>query len=185
MCALVGRTLLLRPNADPVPRSGSTPPTPAPRDTPLELTEPSRPKAGPHTHPAPAPWPTDPAEVPVPGDGPAGDHAVQRLLDHAAPADLPHATEKHLVALASRVLRAEATGTGREHWPRYFPQQQLRAPYQDVRIQAGTARRVDGHRDRVRVRLVWAGTDPAGQAQDGRTAQVLLARGPAGWRPTR
>lgn len=145
-----------------------------------EHTEGPRPRHRPRKDPA-----LPPTGVPVPGEGPDGDHAVQRLLERAAPSDLPRAQQRRLVNLASRILRAEATGKGRENWPTYFPRQPLRAPYRDVRIQAATARRDDGNADRVRVRLVWAGTDPAGQAQDGRPARILLIRHNTAWEPTR
>ncbi|MFE3144323.1 hypothetical protein [Streptomyces scopuliridis] len=118
-------------------------------------------------------------------DGPAGDYAIQQVLERTSPADLTHAQEKELVALASRIWRAEVTGTGREEWPDYFAEQLLRAPYRDIRIQAGIARTVTGHPDRVHVRLVWAGTDPAGEYTDGRPVQVLLARHNTIWGPVR
>jgi hypothetical protein len=119
----------------------------------------------------------------VPGDGPAGDYAIQQLLERSSPADLPRAKESDFVALASRIWRAEVTGAGREKWPDYFGTEPLRAPYRDVRIQAGIARTVNGEPDRVRVHLVWAGTDPAGQAEDGRPGQILLTRRHATWEP--
>ncbi|QIB49534.1 hypothetical protein [Streptomyces aureoverticillatus] len=125
----------------------------------------------------------DAEDVPVPGDGPGGDHAVQRLLDRSSPTNMPRAEEKRIVALASRIWKAEITGAGRGQWPAYFTDRSLRAPYRDVRIQAGIARSADGRPDRARVRLVWAGTDPAGRAQDGRPARVLLARHGSGWEP--
>ncbi|MEV6699231.1 hypothetical protein AB0M68_18930 [Streptomyces sp. NPDC051453] len=104
-------------------------------------------------------------------------------MDSSSPADLPLAQEKHLVALASRIWKAEVTGAGRQEWPAYFSDRSLRAAYRDVRIQAGIARTAPD--DRVRVRLVWAGTDPAGQNEDGRTAQMLFTRHNNAWRPLR
>ncbi|MET7930589.1 hypothetical protein ABZT43_43245 [Streptomyces sp. NPDC005349] len=179
-CALLG-LLLLRPVAPdeqppatraaaPARRDPSSTPTSSPADT----RRPERVTATP---------PSTGAEVPVAGDGPAGDHAVQRLMDSSSPADLPRALEKHLVALASRIWKAEFTGAGRQEWPAYFSHRQLRAAYRNVRIQAGIARSAPDHR--VAVRLVWAGTDPAGQNEDGRTAQMLFTRHNNAWRPHR
>ncbi|MGW2748440.1 hypothetical protein [Streptomyces sp. NPDC001450] len=90
-----------------------------------------------------------------------------------------------LVDLASRIWRAEATGIGREKWPDYFGDEPLRAPYRDVRIQAGIARTVGSSPDRARVRLVWAGVDPAGDEEDGRLAQVVFIRHNSAWHPIR
>ncbi|MFI2620527.1 hypothetical protein [Streptomyces sp. NPDC018584] len=110
---------------------------------------------------------------------------MQALLDRSSPRDLPRAREKELVALASRIWRADITGAERTRWPEYFTGAPLRAAYRKVRIQAGIARTADSHTGRVRVRLVWAGTTPAGQKQDGRLAQILLDRRGAVWRPVR
>ncbi|KUM97375.1 hypothetical protein AQI95_41905 [Streptomyces yokosukanensis] len=119
------------------------------------------------------------------GDGPGGDYAIQQVLESSSPANLPRAEENQLVALGSRIWLAEVTGTGRDRWPTYFGNEPLHTPYRDVRIQAGIARTVGGSPDRARVRLVWAGEDPAGEAEDGRSAQVLLTRSHAAWQPIR
>ncbi|MFE4687265.1 hypothetical protein ACFRNJ_41910 [Streptomyces sp. NPDC056721] len=180
-CVLLA-ILLLRPAAPdeqpPAARAAAPATThPDPGSTPASPTATSRPERASATPSSSA------AEVPVAGDGPAGDHAVQRLMDSSSPADLPRAQEKHLVALASRIWKAEVTGAGRQEWPSYFSDRQLRAAYRDVRIQAGIARTAPHHR--VSVRLVWAGTDPAGQNEDGRTAQVLFTRHNNAWQPLR
>ncbi|MFI1169178.1 hypothetical protein ACH4UM_37865 [Streptomyces sp. NPDC020801] len=119
------------------------------------------------------------------GDGPGGDYAIQQVLESSSPADLPRAEEKQLVALGSHIWLAEVTGTGRDQWPAYFGNELLRIPYRNVRIQAGIARSLGGSPSRVRVRLVWAGEDPAGEAEDGRPAQVLLIRHNSAWQPNR
>lgn len=113
--------------------------------------------------------------VPVPGDGPAGDRAVQLTLERTSPADLPRGQEGRLVQLARRVWTADVTGRGREQWPGYFAAHQTAGPrgaYTRVRIQAGIARKTAG--SRVEVRLVWAGTDPSGDQRDGRLAVIVL-----------
>jgi hypothetical protein len=113
--------------------------------------------------------------IPVPGDGPGGDRAVQQLLDRSSPADLPAAQERDLVRLASLAWKADVTGRGRERWPAYFGSRSTAAPhgaYRGVRIQAGIARAASGQR--AEVHLVWAGTDPSGAERDGRTARLFL-----------
>ncbi|MFF5505844.1 hypothetical protein [Streptomyces roseolus] len=126
-----------------------------------------------------------PSDQPVSGDGPAGDFAIQRLLDRTTPTDLPPSTARHLTRLATRVWIAETTGAGRTEWPRYFTGRELRAPYHDVRVQAATAHRNGRNADRAEVLLVWAGADAAGEFRDGRTAHVLLERHHNEWRPVR
>jgi len=130
--------------------------------------------------------------LPVPGDGPAGDHAVQRLLDRFSPADLPPAQERDLVRLASQIWKADVTGRGRSRWPRYFAPGAhettgTRGVYADVRIQAGIARKASSG-SRITVRLVWAGTDPSGTRRDGRLAVLLFRHDPhhpKSWEPVR
>ncbi|MFI2740728.1 hypothetical protein [Streptomyces sp. NPDC018711] len=174
---------------------------PAVRTTPLAAhpTTPSRPAADPDGTTAPdrttgTPAPTVRSDAstqpvlsdqPVSGDGPAGDYAIQRLLDHSTPADLPPATAHHLTRLATRVWIAETTGTGRDTWPAYFTDNALRAPYQDVRVQAAVAHRVGQTAVRAEVRLVWAGSNTAGEFRDGRTARVLLELHHDEWQPVR
>ncbi|AWN24795.1 hypothetical protein DKG71_00125 [Streptomyces sp. NEAU-S7GS2] len=127
----------------------------------------------------------------MPGDGAAGDHAVQRLLDRFSPADLPPAQERDLVRIASQIWKADVTGRGRNRWPRYFAPGThatagARGAYAKVRIQAGIARKARG--GRVEVRLVWAGTDPSGTQRDGRLAVLFFRHDPhhpKRWEPVR
>ncbi|MGW8767852.1 hypothetical protein ACWGN5_35810 [Streptomyces sp. NPDC055815] len=165
-------------------------------------TTPARPAAGPHDAdgtaapdrtpdtPITAVRPTAstrivPSDRPVSGDGPAGDYAIQRLLDRSTPTDLPPTTARHLARLATRVWIAETTGTGRATWPAYFNGNDLRAPYHDVRVQAAIAHQAGQPAGRAEVRLVWAGADAAGEFRDGRTAHVLLELHHNEWEPVR
>ncbi|WP_185909323.1 hypothetical protein [Streptomyces sp. WAC01280] len=160
------------------------PPTTAPAAQPPARTAQPRAEGPPSREPDAEPEPV-PSGIPVSGDGPGGDHAIQRLLDRTTPADLPPDTQSHLVALATRVWIAETTGTGRGTWPDYFTDTDLRAPYHDVRVQAAVARRTNGHNDEAVVRLVWAGARASGELQDGRPAQVRLALHHNEWEPIR
>ncbi|MFI8515375.1 hypothetical protein ACIGHB_30025 [Streptomyces sp. NPDC085460] len=134
--------------------------------------------------PAASPGPVR-SDQPVSGDGPAGDYAIQRLLDHTAPTDLQPDTARRLTRLASQVWIAETTGAGRTAWPAYFTDTSLRAPYHEVRVQAAVAHQEGRRQGRVEVRLVWAGKDAAGEFRDGRTARVLLERHHNEWLPVR
>ncbi|MDN3059397.1 hypothetical protein PH213_33655 [Streptomyces sp. SRF1] len=122
--------------------------------------------------------------LPPPGDGPAGDAAVQRALDGSSSPDLSPQAERRLVQLGRAVWTAEVTGRGRQRWPGYFPDAEVR-PYRRFRIQAAIARRAGGRR--VVVHLVWAGASPSGSDDaDSRTARVFLTReGDSRWTPTR
>ncbi|MEU6621957.1 hypothetical protein ABZ926_14450 [Streptomyces litmocidini] len=155
-----------RPAAGPGNADGTTTPDPTP-DTPTASTRPV------------------PSDQPVSGDGPAGDYAIQRLLDRSTPTDLPPSTARHLTRLAARVWIAETTGTGRATWPAYFTGSDLRAPYHDVRVQAAVAHQAGQPAGRAEVRLVWAGADAAGEFRDGRTARVLLELHHNEWEPVR
>ncbi|MFD9824420.1 hypothetical protein ACFWW0_37130, partial [Streptomyces violascens] len=114
----------------------------------------------------------------VAGDGPGGDAAIQQLLDASQPADVPPGLERELVDLAGRIWRAETTGQGRSQWPGYFTDPAPpHSPYTGVRIQAGIARKTTG--GQVQVHLVWAGTNPSGEAAGGRLAVIVLRPSPA------
>lgn len=128
-------------------------------------------------HNALQPSPSGPAELPPPDSGPAADPLIQHALDQASTPDLPPATEQQVLALARTAWLAETAG------------------YAQVRIQAATARRdtppptgapadvVRQEVERVVVRLVWAGADPAGTFLDGRPATVRFTQnGDGSWK---
>ncbi|MEV6332843.1 hypothetical protein [Streptomyces sp. NPDC051909] len=165
-----------------VPRTPATSTPPA--GQPLAPAPTRAPAATPRSDPPAAAEPL-PSGLPLSGEGPSGDPAIQRVLDASSPADLPAATARQLVDLATRIWLAETTGIGRERWPAYFTDPVLRAPYRDVRIQAAIARRGNGPGDRAVVRLVWAGTSPMGMTEDSRPAEVHLLRYDQAWEPAR
>ncbi|MET9955991.1 hypothetical protein ABZ135_31225 [Streptomyces sp. NPDC006339] len=160
----------------------------APR-TPARARPAGQPPATATRPPEPSSADTSPQQLPnglpLTGEGPAGDPAIQHVLDGASPADLPETTARYLVDLAARIWLAETTGTGRERWPTYFADETLRAPYRDVRVQAAIARRGDHPGDRAVVRLVWAGTSALGETQDGRPATILFEQDRNEWMPVR
>lgn len=132
------------------------------------------------------PFPTGdfPSGVPIPGDGPGADPAIQTMLQRSAPANLPPQQEQELLDLGERVWQADATGQDRAQWPSYFPDTTPpRTPYTHVHLQAAIARSVGS--GQAEVRLVWAGADPSGQQADGRTTRLLFTRTAHGWEPVR
>lgn len=179
---LVGVALLCRtPPA--LPRTDASA-SPTPEASPSSVSVSAKPN-----HPG---RPSEAASgVPVPGDGSAGDYAVQLLLSRSSPADLPRQLERRLVQLASHVWHADVTGRGQEQWRDYFAAGRTRSAgvrdvYTHVRIQAGIARKE--HHGRVEVRLVWAAADPSGEMRDGRTGRLVLRPSPnhpTRWEPVR
>jgi hypothetical protein len=188
LLALAG-TLLLMPDGPraqaPQPAAASMQPaaTPSTASVPVPAPRPSR-----NTAPAPAASSASPnASQTAPADLLAGDMPdsyLQQVLEQTQPADLPPEQEKHLVALAANVLLADLTGQGRSTFPVYFGGQAATAPWSHIRIQAGIARRHPGSSTEVDAHLVYAGTDPRGQAQERQAITIVLARTTGdGWEP--
>jgi hypothetical protein len=117
--------------------------------------------------------------LPPRGEGPAGDQAIQQVLERAWPADLPADDEQQLLTAGRALLRADATGIGRAKWPGVFPgTRHAVAPAfatARFRIQAAIARR-DGSLAKAVVHLVWAGTDRGGTYTDGRITDLHFTR---------
>ncbi|MFI8193995.1 hypothetical protein ACIF8T_35465 [Streptomyces sp. NPDC085946] len=115
--------------------------------------------------------------LPPRGEGAAGDRAIQEALEAAWPADLPAGDERQLLAAGRALLRADATGMGRERWPKVFPGSGLAPAFSSARfrVQAAIAR-LDGRPDRAVVHLVWAGADRGGTYSDGRITDLHFTR---------
>ncbi|MFE5841965.1 hypothetical protein ACFQ7N_10000 [Streptomyces niveus] len=129
------------------------------------------------------------AVVPPSGQGPAGDPAIQRLLDAQWPADLPAVDERQLTELGIALLRADATGLGRSRFPGVFPQHGAVAPaFSRFRVQAAVARGDRALPGRAVVHLVWAGADRGGTYADNRITELHFTRiqkeGNPTWHPT-
>ncbi|MFC6600491.1 hypothetical protein [Kitasatospora paranensis] len=180
-------TLLLLPNGQPrgqapLPVKPSTQPA---TSTSVQSVPTPAAQASRATSPAPA-APSTPRTAPadlLAGDMP--DSYLQQVLEQTQPADLPAAQEKQLVAQADQVLLADLTGQGRSAFPSYFGGQTATAAWSHVRVQAGIARRHPGSSSQVDAHLVYAGTDPHGQAQERQTVTIVLAQAPGdgGWQP--
>jgi len=145
---------------------------------------------GPGTTPTSSKPPAEamPSGIPAAGDGPDGDPAIQAAFTKDHPSDLTPADASQLTALGADVWLAETTGAGRVRWATYFPTAQGAAPgrlYSGVRVQAAAAHTEQGHPDRARVDLLWAGTSPIGEYGDHRPASVSFTRTATGWEPTR
>ncbi|GAA2702679.1 hypothetical protein GCM10010095_71580 [Streptomyces anthocyanicus] len=159
------------PKRDPSPSSSSA--QPAARSTPKDAaaSSPSRPALLPSA---------SVSALPPHGEGTDGDRAIQQSLDTAWPADLDAVDERQLLPVGRALLRADATGVGRDRWPAYFGAagQGVAPPAfatARFRIQAAVARQ-DGARDRAVVHLVWAGTDRGGTHTDGRITDLHFTR---------
>ncbi|ALV30733.1 hypothetical protein [Streptomyces sp. CdTB01] len=134
--------------------------------------------------------PAGQSALPPHGEGVAGDHALQRNLEAAWPADLPADDEQTLLAGGRALLRADATGVGRAQWPEVFGNSgQAVSPAfaaARFRIQAAIARR-DTSPDKAVVHLVWAGMDRGGTFTDLRITDWFFTRahknGAATWIP--
>ncbi|EFE72369.1 conserved hypothetical protein [Streptomyces viridosporus ATCC 14672] len=196
--AVAGLVLLAMPHPPSAPAPADAATTPA--TSPVRSSEPA---AGRHfTGSAPpasrsaratasAPSRSAPASMlPPRGEGAAGDRAIQQALESAWPTDLPAGDERQLLTAGRALLRADATGEGRNRWPAYFVRQETVAPAFSTarfRIQAAIARR-DGRPDRAVVHLVWAGTDRGGTYSDGRITDLYFtrtasAKGVSAWVP--
>ncbi|WP_405654140.1 hypothetical protein [Streptomyces sp. NBC_00019] len=169
--AVCGVALLAVPHGQEQAAPGSSPvsvtgvPSPAAAApsviAPTVAAAPSKPRAA-------SPSPVVPSALPPHGEGVAGDRAVQQSLEAAWPADLPADDERELLATGRSLLRADATGIGREKWPELFPHSPAVAPAfaaARFRIQAAIARQ-DGRPNQAVVHLVWAGTDRGGTFTD-------------------
>ncbi|MER7056578.1 hypothetical protein [Streptomyces sp. NPDC000351] len=145
---------------------------PAARSTPKDAA------ASSPSSPQPSPSASASA-LPPHGEGTAGDRAIQQALDTAWPADLDAVDERQLLTAGRALLRADATGVGRDRWPDYFggAGQGVAPAFATARfrIQAAIARQ-DGSRDRAVVHLVWAGTDRGGTHTDGRITDLHFTR---------
>ncbi|MDQ0605773.1 hypothetical protein QF037_010206 [Streptomyces canus] len=169
---------------------------PAPGSSPVSVTRvPSSAAAAPSVIAAPSmpraasPSPVVPPAPPPHGEGAAGDRAIQQTLEAAWPADLPTADERELLATGRALLRADATGVGREKWPEIFPHSPAVAPAfatARFRIQAAIARQ-DGRPDKAVVHLVWASADRGGTFTDLRITDWYFTRtttkGAPAWTP--
>ncbi|MFE4703108.1 hypothetical protein ACFRIC_39135 [Streptomyces sp. NPDC056738] len=142
----------------------------------------------PPTGPATPAKSTRASELPPHGEGAAGDRIIQQTLQTAWPADLPTRDETQLLAAGRSLLRADATGIGRSHWPQIFDDQTrtIAPAFSRFRVQAAIARR-DKDPDRAVVHLVWAGADRGGTYTDRRLADWHFVRtstkGDTAWMP--
>ncbi|MFF4557770.1 hypothetical protein [Streptomyces sp. NPDC001422] len=188
LLAVTGIVALTLPSGSvpsPLAASPTRPPAAAVRPSSPLSPQPNSPSARRHysgeSSPAPtqSPEPTGTAALPPHGEGPAGDHTVQQVLETAWPADLSPVDEQQLRTLGTSLLRADATGVGRADWPEVFQgEHQAVAPAfaaARFRVQAVIARR-DGPAGRAVVHLVWAGTDRGGTFTDGRITDLQFIR---------
>ncbi|MFH8492193.1 hypothetical protein [Streptomyces longisporoflavus] len=186
--------LLLNTGPPSPPASGDRPTArTSPPDTP-QTRQPAGPAAStrsPHTDTSsPSPSPSTAAMLPPRGEGRAADQQIQKLLEEAWPADLPQAQEQQLRRDGAALLRADATGIGRDRFPTVFGEPSDRAvvapAFSRLRIQAAIARKdQDGTAGRAVVHLVWAAADRGGTYTDNRITDLYFRRtkGDGPWTP--
>lgn len=194
LLAAAGCVLLSTPNSEP----GSTPhpgARPAPPSAALHTGAP-RPRASQPPGPSPVAASSSPpataqaSELPPRGEGPAGDTAIQQLLETSWPPDLPEGQARQLAKAGRSLLRADATGIGRSAWPTVFDRQErahVTPAFARFRIQAAVARKDGAHRGRAVVHLVWAAADRGGTYTDGRVSDLSFTstttKGATKWTP--
>ncbi|MGW2563394.1 hypothetical protein ACWCXB_30065 [Streptomyces sp. NPDC001514] len=184
LLALTGLVLLAWPSQQPVssPRTpdaaGPTTRYPSASPTPGSIS--SR-AVSPRDAPAAS-------ALPPHGEGRAGDPGIQQALENAWPVGLPADDERHLLAAGRALLRADATGIGRDRWPSVFSDsgRAVAPAFTRFRIQAAIARQ-DGAPSRAVVHLVWAAADRGGTYTDGRITVLSFTRtsqkGASPWTP--
>jgi hypothetical protein len=161
------------PGSSPAPGSAATAPSPGAR------------QEAPGASPSPVR-----GELPPRGEGPAGDEAVQRVLESAWPADVLSDQASRLVAEGRQVLLADLTGLGQDRYPTAFPDAApagaaVAPAFTRIRIQAAIARK-DTVPGRLVVHLVWAGADRGGSYTDGRITDIRFThptKDSAAWTP--
>ncbi|MEV0657842.1 hypothetical protein [Streptomyces sp. NPDC050395] len=124
--------------------------------------------------------------LPPPGEGRVADRQIQRLIEEAWPADLPAPQENQLRHDAAELLRADATGLGRDRFPTVFadrPATAVAPAFSRLRIQAAIARKKSG--GQAVVHLVWAAADRGGTYSEGRISDFTFHRpkGHRSWTP--
>lgn len=164
--------------------SATTPPAQAVRPaSPSTSEDPATRAPGPSKSAVAAPTaPVIASALPPHGEGVAGDRVIQQALEAAWPADLAAKDEQQLLADGRALLRADATGIGRDRWTTFSGKrdQAIAPPFATARfrVQALIARR-DGTVDQAVVHLVWAGTDRGGTYTDGRITDLHFTRTPS------
>lgn len=173
--------------ARPAATAGQAPVPSAPPDTIADGPAATPPVATPaRSGPAPS--------VPPPlGEGLAADTAIQEALERAWPADLPVSDAQNLIAIGRDLLRADATGAGRQRWAAYFTaggrSTGPSAAFSRFRIQAVIARKDPSAPNRAVVHAVWAAANRGGTYTDGRITDLhflrTTTRGRQEWIPQR
>ncbi|GGV73044.1 hypothetical protein GCM10010277_86620 [Streptomyces longisporoflavus] len=189
--AACGYLLLATDPPPPVATGGRAPAHPGPQDT-AAAQPPGDPAArarSPRPDSSPTPSPSKPSAsmLPVRGEGRAADRQIQHLLEEAWPADLPPALEQQLRREGAALLRADATGAGRDRFPAVFgnrPDTAVAPAFSRLRIQAAIARK-DTRPGRAVVHLVWAAADRGGTYTDNRITDLYFRRtkGDGPWTP--
>jgi len=115
--------------------------------------------------------------------GQVNDGYLNRALRASESSNLDPQFEQPMLALARSALLADLTGVGRERFPGYLPGHAPARAYEEVRVQAGVARRVDAVT--VETHLLWAARSPGGEYIERQTAIIRLRYVGQSWIPIR
>lgn len=90
-----------------------------------------------------------------------------------------------LTQLAGDIVRADATGHGRDRWPHHWASDTGRAEpcCTDITIHATGAYTHPTDPDIIEVTVIWTGNHPGQTSLVEQTSQVRLQHGPGGWQP--
>lgn len=124
--------------------------------------------------------------APLNDDGGLANDALFARLSDPANSDLPPALFAELSELGVAVVRADATGIGRQHWPEYWDRASgARADpcCSKIVVQAASAATHPSEDGTVQVTVLWR--DAAASIGNDRVSRVRLQLTSEGWQPTR
>ncbi len=129
------------------------------------------------------------ADAPLEGeDDGLGDEDVWAHISDPANSNLPPDLFMELAQLGIDVVRADATGKGRDRWPGYWSRSassRARTCCSHVVVHAAGAFTDTTHVTSVRVNVIWTGSRGHRNIQRERVSSVVLIRHQGSWWPQR
>lgn len=112
-------------------------------------------------------------------------HDLWDHLNDPANSDLPPDLFAQLAQLGADVVRADATGHGRNQWSHHWATDEGRAQAccTNITVHAAGAYTHPTDPDAVQVTVIWTGTHPGRDNLVEQTSQIHLHPSPNGWRP--
>ena len=114
-----------------------------------------------------------------------GDQGLHAAISDPRASDLPLRLFRRLSRLATEIVIADATGAGRQRWPRYWGDLTARAEpcCASITIHAAGSTRDPDHREAALARVVWSGGSRDDQELRNQVSIVRLVHQRGGWRP--